>query len=249
METISVYSKHFMVDYGDADYYRKLKLSSLFNYFQDVASLHAQNLSLGVEELLAKHGVTWVLVKILVKMERIPIINEEIIVDTWPNEPKKLEFERDFFIKDIQGNIIGRAISSWVIMDVDSREIRKTELFPGKFPPFNQPRAIDGRMGKIKANGQLKEVYKKVIGYSDIDINGHLNNSKYIDYIMDCFSLEKHGKYTVDTIQVNYLNEALPGDTIVFYKDTSGLDAGTVYVEGVNDSNEKTYFKACITLK
>ncbi len=249
METISVYKKNFNVDYGDADFYRKLKLSSLFNYFQDVASHHAQNLGLGVEELLAEHGVTWVLVKIIVKMDRFPNLNEEILVETWPLEPKKLEFERDFYVKDMQGNIIGRAISSWVIMDVATRDIRKTELFPAKFPQLIPARAIDGRIGKIKANGQLNEVYKKKIGYSDIDINGHLNNSKYIDYIMDCFSIEKHGLYTVNTIQVNYISEAMPGDYIVFNKDISELEAGTVYVEGINEAGTKTYFKACITLK
>ncbi len=249
MDTVSIYKKEYHVDYGDADYYRKIKLSSLFNYFQDVASLHAEKLELGVEKLLAEQGVTWVLVKILVQMEKFPALGEKLTVETWPLEPKKLEFERDFFVKDSEGNIIGRAISSWVIMDVESREIRRTELFPGRFPQFNQFRAIDGRMGKIKANGQLQQVYKKTIGYSDIDINGHLNNSKYIDYITDCFSIEKHGQYAVDTIQVSYISEALAGDSIVFYKDISGLDSGAVYVEGVDEAGAKTYFKACITLK
>jgi len=250
MDTVPIFSKRYHVDYGDADFYRKLKLSSLFNYFQDIASLHAEKLGLGVEELREKQGVTWVLVKMLVQMDRFPVLNEEIIIETWPVEPKRLEFERDFFIKAADGNnILGRASSSWVIMDVESREIRRTELFPANLPDFCKERAIEGRIGKIKANGQLQHVYNKIVGYSDIDINGHLNNSKYIDYITDCFSIEKHGQYTVDTIQVNYSSEALAGDSIVFYKDISGLESGTVYVEGVDEAGAKTYFKACITLK
>lgn len=247
-DTNSIYKKTYHVDYGDADYYRKVKLSSLFNYFQDIASLHAENLGLGIVELQEK-GVTWVLVKMLVQMDRVPGLNEQVFLETWPLEPKKLEFERNFFIKDISGEIVGRAISSWVIMDVQTREIRKTELFPGWIQTYIPVRAIEGRMGKIKSNGLLQQVYKKVIGYSDIDINGHLNNSKYIDYIADCFSIEKHGQYTVDRIQVSYMSEAFAGDTIIFNKDISELEAGIVYVEGVDETGAKTYFKACITLK
>lgn len=249
MDVLPVYKKKFRVDYGDADYYKKLKMSALFNYFQDVASLHAENLGLGVESLQESQGVTWVLVKILVRIDRFPSLNEEITVESWPIEPKKLEFERDFFVRDIEGNIIGKAISSWVIMDVGTREIRRTELFPGRFPPFNPVRALEGRMGKIKANGHLQKVYEKVISYSDIDINGHLNNSKYIDYITDCFSIQRHGQYTVDSIQVSYISEALAGDKITFFKDISTLDEGIVYVEGVDDNSGKVYFKACITVK
>lgn len=249
LEVLQRYKKNYQVVYGDSDFYKKLKLSSLFNYFQDVASSHAANSGLSVEGLQQEHGVTWVLVKILLKMDRFPNLNEEISVETWPLEPKKLEYERDFIVRDMKGNILAKAISSWVIVGTEKREIQKTELFPGKLKSFVQERALDQRLSRIKPCGELLPVYKKTIGYSDIDINGHLNNSKYIDYITDCFSIDKHGKYTVDTIQVNYTSEAVAGETIAFYKDISGLDSGAVYVEGVDESEGKTYFKAAITLK
>jgi len=248
MDAESIYKKKYHVDYGDSDYYKKLKLSSLFNNLQDIASLHSENLGIGINEIGQKHGVAWVLVRIMVDVTRMPNWNEDIVVETWPIEPKRLEFERDFLVKDTEGNILVRAISSWVIMNIEEREIRKTELIRIEYPPFVEERAINQRMGKLKPSGQLEMVYKKLIGYSDIDINGHLNNSKYIDYITDCFSMEKHGIYTVESVQVSYISEALAGDTIVFYKDISNLETGSVYVEGVNEVGDKVYFKACITI-
>lgn len=243
----SIYQKTYNAECGDVDFNKKVKISSLFNYFQDIASLHAENIGLGIVELQEK-GVTWVLVKMLVQIDRIPVLNEQLFVETWPLKPKKLEFERDFYIKDINGNIICRAISSWIIMDVKSKEIQKTEHFPGNLHMYKSDRAIDERLSKIKSKGQPQQVYKKVIGYSDIDLNGHLNNSKYIDNIADCFSIEKHSQYSVDKIQVSYISEALAGDTIIFNKDISELESGIVYVEGVDETGAKTYFKACITL-
>lgn len=249
MEAMSIYKKKYHVDYGDSDYYKKLKLSSLFNYLQDVASLHSENLGIGINDIGQKHSVAWVMVRILVDVERMPNWNEDIIVETWPNEPKKLEFERDFIVRDQKGNVLVRAISSWVIMDIEKREIRKTELIRIAYPPFAKERAICKRMGKLKPNGELKYVYNKQIGYSDIDINGHLNNSKYIDYITDCFSMEKHGEYIVKSVQVSYISEALAGETIAFYKDISRLESGALYVEGTDEIGDKVYFKACITIK
>jgi medium-chain acyl-[acyl-carrier-protein] hydrolase len=248
MKAMSIYKKNYHVDYGDSDYYKKLKLSSLFNYLQDIASLHSENLGIGIDDIQKKHGVAWVMVRILVNVTRMPNWNEDILVETWPIEPKRLEFERDFIVKDIDGNILATAISSWVIMNIEKREIRKTEEIRIEYPTFVEERAINERMGKLKPKGQLQMVYSKLIGYSDIDINGHLNNSKYIDYITDCFSMERHGEYTVKSVQVSYISEALAGDKIVFFKDITNLEAGSVYVEGVNEQGDKVYFKACITI-
>lgn len=249
MEKLPRYSKQYHVDYGDSDYFKKLRLSSLFNCFQDIASLHSKNIGVGIDDIQQKHGVAWVMVRIMVEVDRLPDWNENFLIETWPFEPKKLEFERDFLVKDMEGNILARAISSWVIMDIEKREIRKTELIYDGYPYPVTDRAIDKKMSKLKPSGELKFVYSRKIGYSDIDINGHLNNSKYIDYITDCFSIEKHGVYTIESVQVSYIGEALAGDTIMFYKDISALDSKAIYVEGVDETGDKTYFKAGINLK
>jgi acyl-ACP thioesterase len=249
MEAVALYKGNYHVDYGDADYFKKLKLSSLFNYLQDIGNLHSQNLGISINDIREEHGVTWVMVRILVEIERMPNFNEDITVETWPNEPKKMEFVRNYIIRDREENILVRAIASWVIIDVVKREIRKTDLLNTKYPPFIESKAIDRGMSKLKANGELAFIYSKQIGYSDIDLNGHLNNSKYVDYITDCFSMHTHEKYTAESIQINYVNEALAGDTIDFYKDVSNLESGFVYIEGVDKLCQKVYFRACILLK
>ena len=248
MEAMSIYKKKYHVDYGNSDYYKKLKLSSLFNYLQDISSLHSENLGIGINDIQKEHGVAWVMVRIMVEIVRMPNWNEDIIIETWPNEPKRLEFARDFIVRDLEGNVLVRAISSWIIMDIEKREIKQTELIRVDYPEFLRERAINQRMGKLKPKGQLELVYKKQIRYSDIDINGHLNNSKYIDYITDCFSMERHGEYTVESVQVSYISEALAGDDISFYKDISNLEFGSVYVEGVDEISGKVFFKACINI-
>ena len=229
---VPVYKKEYQIGLGDIDFQKKLKISALFNFFQDIASLHAENLGIGIDSLISGYGVTWVLTRIRVDMERMPVLGENIIIETWPHPPGKLEFGRDFLVRDTSDIILARAVSTWVIMDISAREIKKTETITTNYPLSPKSRAIDCRLGRFKAFDTPEIAYQRVIGYSDVDINEHLNSSKYIDFIMDCFSLEEHRRLGVKSLEISYMNEALPGDTLTMYKDLSASASRIVYIEG-----------------
>lgn len=248
MGAVSRHKKQFRVGFSDIDFAKRLKLSSLFQYFQETAGSAVESIGRGIDVLKEKYSVTWVIVRIRVDIERNPVWDEEIAIETWPQKPGRIEFERDFIVRDAKGNIIVRAVSSWVLIDVGTRHIQKSELIDFSTPPYDEERAIDCRFGKLKPFGQPKRVYNKTVGYSDVDVNGHLNNSRYIDFIMDCFDMETHKRYGVKSVEVNFINEAIPGETLTFYKDVSALDSGVVYVEGVNEEQGKTVFKAQVEI-
>lgn len=248
MEPVSIYKKQYIIGLSDVDFTKMLKLSTLFGYFQDIASLAVENLGIGINTLENIYSVAWVLMRIRVDITRNPTWNEEITVETWPQQPKKLEFERDYIVRDADGNVIIRAVSTWIIFDINTRELQKSERIAIDYPPFIKERAIDCKLGKLKPFGKLDIAYKKVIGYSDVDFNGHLNNSKYIDFIMDCFPVENHKQYGVKSIEVNYINEAMPGETLVLYRDISAVDSNRIYIEGVNEAGDKGVFKAQVEI-
>jgi acyl-ACP thioesterase len=247
LETVSsVFKKNFHIDLREVDFTKKLKLSTLFSLFQDIASEASADIGFGIETLDKKFGVAWILTRIRVEIGRIPSWDEEITIETWPLEPSKIEFDRDYLVKDKNGEIIIRAVSKWVIMDIKERKLRRTDLIGIKYPENITERAIDGKLGKLKAFGELVPAYDKVIGYSDIDFNGHLNNSKYVDYILDCFPVEDHLNYSIKTIDLNFNNEALPGETITLCKDTSFTNQNIIYIEG--KTADKVVFKSEVAI-
>lgn len=249
MESVSsVFKGKYHIDLRDVDFTKKLKLSTLFSYFQDVASLASIDLGYGIETLEKKFGVAWILTRIRVDIIRHPVWDEEITIETWPLEPGKIEFDRDFLVKDANGDIIIRAVSKWVIMDIKERKIKRTEVINIQYPEKRTERAIEGKIGKLKDFGKLEEAYNKVIGYSDIDFNGHLNNSKYVDYIMDCFPVEEHKNHTIKSIDLNFNQEALPGDSITLFKDISSLEEHLIYIEGVSLTGNNVVFKSLVTI-
>lgn len=250
MESVSsIFKRQYHIDLRDVDFNKQLKLSTLFSYFQDIASLASADLGFGIETLEKKFGVAWILTRIRVDILRMPNWDEEITIETWPLEPTRVEFDRDYLVKDASGNIIIKAVSKWVIMDIKERKIKRSDLIQIHYPEKITKRAIAGKLAKLKDFGKLEPVYDKVIGYSDIDFNGHLNNSKYVDYIMDCFPVADHQNYTIQTIDLNFNQEALPGDSITLFKDTSGVDGNVIYIEGVNQTDDNVVFKSLITIK
>jgi medium-chain acyl-[acyl-carrier-protein] hydrolase len=242
----AIYKKKYIVQPSETDFRRQLKLSSLFSYLQDMATEHAYNIGVGRDVLQKKYGIIWVLNRVKGEVIRYPMFKEEITIETWPEPPEKVQFNRNFLVYDKDGNIIVRAFSQWVVIDFITRKLRRSSIIEEEFPKVDRERAIDCTQGKIKPSGKLNLSYKKTVGYSDIDINEHLNNAKYIDYIMDCFSLENHKKYSVKSIDIDYMHEALPGETIQLYTDTEDAKDNLVYIEGINENTKLTTFKAQI---
>lgn len=244
----SVFKANYHIELRDVDFTKKLKLSTLFSYFQDTASLASETLGCGIETLEKTHGVAWVLTRIYVEILRHPILDEDITIETWPLEPGKLEFDRDFFVRDANGEVIVRAVSKWVVMDLKERKLKRSDAIGIHYPVDRTERAIPGKLRKLKVFGHLEAVYNKVIGYSDIDFNGHLNNSRFVDYIMDCFSMDNHKTHTIRTIDLNFIQEALPGDAITLNKDTSKMDEKFIYIEGINQTGQNLAFKSLILI-
>lgn len=248
MEPVAIYKTKHRIEISDVDFMKKLRLSILFRYFQDIASLHAEKLGVGIETLEKERRLAWILMRMRVEIVRMPIWDEEITLETWPQEPR-LFCERDYYVKDAEGKIIIRAASVWAIFDMKARKLSRDKITYEGLGTIVKERAIENKKRPPNPPGQFEPAYKKVVGYSDVDMNGHLNNSRYIDYIMDCFSLEGHQKYQVKAIEVDYLNEALPGDSLVLYKNMSALDSNVVYIEGIREKDKKTSFKAHLVIE
>jgi len=245
MNDLSKLINKYKVTFNDIDFTKKIKLSTIFNYFQEVGDIHSQETGGSTTLLQQEYGLTWVLTRIKVDIERYPVWNEEIILETWFHKPKKYQIQRDFIVKDSNENIIIRALSSWIIFDIKERKMKSIDSFESNLLGYLDENAIDYNLKKIKPIKEVDLVYKRLIGCSDIDANKHLNNSKYVDFIIDCFSIEELEKYCATSIQVDYLNEALPGDTIVFYKHVN-LDK--VYIEGIKESDNSVIFRANIDI-
>ena len=246
MEAYTSYKKKYSVEISNADFQMRLKPSCLFEFMQDAASLAAGELGFGHEALIKAYNVAWVLTRLRLEINRLPSLGESMEIETWHMQHGRITFDRDFIVYGQGGEILAQAVSTWVIMDMTSREIKRADTIDFNIPVSAKGRAIDGALERLKPIGELFPAYERKIAYSDIDLNGHVNNAKYVEYIFDSLSIDEHRSMKFTSIDVNYSSEMSPGETlsVKFCEDDT-----SVYVEGENSGSSAVVFKAKIGFK
>ncbi|MBD3383675.1 hypothetical protein GF407_02010 [candidate division KSB1 bacterium] len=72
------------------------------------------------------------------------------------------------------------------------------------------------KIESIKEKGPIQSLTVK---QSDLDVNGHVNNVKCVDYIMNGFPPGFHKSHTLGELSIHYMNEALYLDKINLFLD------------------------------
>jgi acyl-ACP thioesterase len=235
---------------SSVDVAKALRVSAAFDYFQDIAGLHADNLGAGIDYLKEAHGVAWVIMRMRLEIDRLAHLEEPLVIESWP-QPPKVRYDRDYVIKaERGGEVLARAVSTWILMDLESHDITKGRVFDYTFDIEETERALDCRLRQLKAPGELTGVAERVVRYSDVDYNLHVNNVRYIDFIMDCYSLDFHRAHEVCAVEVNYINEIRPDETLVISKAAyPGGGALCDYFELSSAADGRTAVKATVEFR
>lgn len=187
-------------------------VTALANYIQDIAAKHAEVLGWGFEEMLQKHQY-WVLYRLRMDIERYPAWREELTVETWPSGIDRLFANRDFKITDWKGEAIGNACSSWLIIDRKSRRPQSPEQLQNTLPGLHG--TSDRRsLEKLPPVQGRNDRTTFPVKYSDLDQNNHVNNGKYIQWIIDSYPGDFCARNRVVTFEINYLSESSLGEEI-----------------------------------
>lgn len=207
-----VFREKYSVYSYEVDTNANAPITALANYIQDTAAKHAEVLGWGFEEMMKKHQY-WVLYRLRIDMERYPSWREEILVETWPSGIDRLFANRDFRIMDGGGEVIGKAYSSWLIIDRRNKRPQSPELLLASHPGLH--RSSDGPpLKKLPPVERRKSQPNFLVKYSDLDQNNHVNNVKYIQWIIDSYPGDFCARNRVVSFEVNYLSESSLGETV-----------------------------------
>lgn len=204
---------------GQCDSLMRFKTESSFMAFQDVASRHAMFLGIDDFSLLKKDNALWVVSKTKVKINKLPLWNEEISIRTWPMGAEGVRCNRCYQIKKDEEIYIS-GITEWVIIDATSRTLRKvdTTSYPDDLEWITE-KSIDERFRRFKDDFSEEDFeYKRLIRSGDIDVTHHTNNVTYITMLLDTFTVKELESLTLKEIEVSYLSESLEAETLSIYR-------------------------------
>jgi acyl-ACP thioesterase len=188
----------------------------VFQFFQEAAICHAENLNVGREDML-RTGQAWILSRMSVIVDRRPDYFETITVRSWPRGGEKLFAVRDYDIRDKDDVPVVSARSGWIVLDLEKRRPLRPQSVMDNLPRNEGVDALSPEAGAIAAleeRANLQKAADRKARYTDLDYNGHVNNVRYIQWIEDSLDpklLEGADKIRFD---INYLNEILFGDVV-----------------------------------
>ena len=199
----------------DFDRYGRMRPEAILDMFQDVATLQADSMGIGFDDVLA-HGVFWAVVRMKYEVLRDPKHYQVLTARTWPHTMRTFSFMRDFELRDEAGDVLVKASSEWVLMDLEARKFTNVKNVYDGPTDFVTDRAFDGKIRKVPDFEEDNHpVYEVVPAYSDIDINGHVNNARYTNFVLDALNPGEEG--SVKTLQIDYRHEALPGEPLAVH--------------------------------
>ncbi len=205
-----------LVEPFHVDFNQRIFVGTLCNHMLNAAGLHSENRGWGITELM-KERHTWVLSRLSVEFERMPVTGETIILSTWVQSSMRLFTHRCFALHDTQGNAIGYAHSVWAMINVDTRKpadlltFRDGELLKYAVSEEEEPCPIADFQRMRFREPQL--VRQQPTYYSDVDINRHINSIKYIEHIANLLTNEQHTR-GIRRLDIAYKTESYQGDVL-----------------------------------
>jgi acyl-ACP thioesterase len=177
---------------------------------EDVASEHAAILDLSIDRLLAQ-GIAWVLAKMQIEIVNNKPLTDTVTVHTWPVEVSKLQFRRDFEVYTASGELYARAITQWVIVNMTSRRVEKIPDFVAALHPHNPKYSMPESKWRIEAQLEAPHLADLFVTPADIDINKHVNNVRYVDWVMDSVPMAFRN---ATALEILYRAEAVEGERL-----------------------------------
>lgn len=195
------YTETFIVRATDCDPYRRMRLDALFVAMQEGGERHALSLGAGYDAMMNR-GLFFALARIHVSTFRAPRCGETIVHTTWPGTANRFFCPRYHVFSLPDGTPLAAAGALWVMLDTKQRRIVSPAKIDLGFPDNSDlPAPIDLPNRLPALRGDTPQVFSRAPQYSDFDINGHVNNTKYIAWLCDALGLESFdGAYIGDLV-------------------------------------------------
>ncbi len=206
-----IYRKKLKIGDTQVNSFDRLKNSQILAILQEAAGEHSA--LLGVDkDMLKEKELFWALIRYHIEIDRLPRAGETITVETWPMPTTRTAYPRATVAYDAEGKELFRGISLWVLMSAATRAM----VLPAKSGVV-----VDGcvRGGELSVPGsllpkELENCESRLVRFSDLDINGHVNNCRYMEWVDDLLCADFHTEHCPREMVICYLSEAREGEIV-----------------------------------
>ena len=217
------YQMKMKIPFDMADMNGHIKLPDVILLSLQVSGMQSIELGVSDKDILEDYNLVWIITEYDIEVVRLPRFAEEITIETEALSYNRLFCYRRFTIYDEAGQDLIHMMATFVLMDRDSRKVHAVE--PGIVAPYQSE--FDKKLIRGPKYESLEEPISKDyhVRFFDLDMNGHVNNSKYLDWIFEVMGADFLTQYIPKKINLKYVKEVRPGGVITSAVERTGLES------------------------
>ena len=217
------YQMKMKIPFDMADMNGHIKLPDVILLSLQVSGMQSIELGVSDKTILEDYNLVWIITDYDIEVVRLPRFAEEITIETEALSYNRLFCYRRFTIYDEAGRDLIHMMATFVLMDRDSRKVHAVE--PEIVAPYQSD--FDKKLIRGPKYEPLEELVSKDyhVRFYDLDMNGHVNNSKYLDWIFEVMGADFLTHYIPKKINLKYVKEVRPGGVITSSVERTGLES------------------------
>ena len=223
--------QHYTLRICDCDLTGCWKPSAIFIAIQETSGADCEKRGVGSGDL-RRDNACWIIAHSEIHMDRYPRLGQTVTVESLHVDFRRWFCIRSCIFTDENGERIGCSATNWAILDIGKRQI----MMPGKYAdllPDNSDTAVPLRRPRMVESVHGEETIRRIMPqYSDLDLNGHVTNTRYVDWVCDALGTDVMREYCLEEIRVNYSAEVRPDQEIALHVIRDGL---RYHVTGYHD--------------
>ena len=234
----------FIIKYCDSDFKDEMKLSVALALMEEVACSSADELGFGYA-FVKPRGYAFMVSNICMEFIKPISLGDKTQVKTWPLIPTRATFGREYQFL-LNGEVAINASSRWCLIDINEGKILPSKAIDNQdYTTYNSTRVMENVVWKIPSfsieEGELR--FEMVVANSEYDHNMHVNNTRYADYCLNCFTIAELSAKKLKKFSITYAKQCKEGDKLYFYRKP--LEDGGFLVQGFNQ-NQETVVQAAV---
>ena len=207
---MSAYEKKLRLRSSDVDMHRRLRTSVLFGLMQEAAIAHTEQLGMGREKTLDR-GALWIVTLQAAEIRRMPEYDEEVVLRSWPGRTMHVLFPRFCALDTARGEPLVRASALWTLIDSRTRRLVFPERLGVGIEGVSLPED-EIPLPSAPVPIPAEETRDFTVPFSYVDLNGHMNNTRYFDLAEDCIPAAAEGR-VLRAVGTEFSREARFGES------------------------------------
>ncbi len=227
-----VHRETFPIRFFEADANGNVTAASLVRFAHSAADGHCRLFGLSLHELLAENK-TWIITRFRLQMERYPQSGEAVTVETWASSRTNgIRAVREFCFVDESGESVGRAAGIFLMMDLARKRPARLPQVVDDMVDAERSDPEEFEIPRLRALGRVDGERRFVVGWKELDANGHANNVSYLEWALDAAPLEWNRDGLLRQLDLEFLAEAFYGHEVTSRVEVGEGECGHQLVSG-----------------